>query len=333
LNGALALISAGKIEVDIGPFAAFFGEKSFEKQVHSDRVNGSNAQRVTHGAIGGRTAALHEDIVFAAEADDVPNDEEVAGKIEFFDQGQFAFDLLAGASVAGVVARAITGNHSLMGALTQELHFRLALGHRIFGELVAQILQGKLQARRKNLRIGDGFRKIGKKALHFGRRFQMAFGIAREEASGGIQIAMMADAGEYVQHFTLVGKRMAHRIGGHERQRQFARDLPRRLIARFFLAAEMPLQFDIDVLATEEIAKLPDRLRRLRYSALHKRMRQRPFFAAGKANQAGRAAGEVFRSDLALAFFRMQFHVRNQAAKILISGAALYEQWVAPAGR
>src|ERR1700683_1013581 len=31
LNGAFALIAAGKIEIDVGPFAALFGKKSLEK--------------------------------------------------------------------------------------------------------------------------------------------------------------------------------------------------------------------------------------------------------------------------------------------------------------
>ena len=219
MNGAFALISAGKIEIDIGPFAAFFGEESFEKQIHADRVNGGNAQRVTHGAIGSGTAALHEDIVFAAKADDIPHDQEIAGEIELFDQGQFAFDLLACAFLAVGIARAITRNHPFTGALAQELHFRLAVGHRIFRELVAQIFQCKFQARRKDLRIGDGFGKVRKKPLHFSGRFQMAFGIAREQPSGSIQIAMVADAGEDSQNFPLMRKCVAHSVGGHDRQR------------------------------------------------------------------------------------------------------------------
>ena len=75
------------------------------------------------------------------------------------------------------------------------------------------------EARRKDLRIGNGFRKVRKKALHFSGRFQMAFGIAREQPSGSIQIAMVADAGEDIQNFPLMRKCVAHRVGGHDRQR------------------------------------------------------------------------------------------------------------------
>src|SRR5260370_36790166 len=94
LNVAFALISTGKVEIDIRPFASFFGKKSFEKQVHADRINGSDAQRVTHRAIGSGAAALHEDIVLAATADDIPYDQDIAGEIEVFDQVQFACNQL-----------------------------------------------------------------------------------------------------------------------------------------------------------------------------------------------------------------------------------------------
>ena len=57
-------------------------------------------KRVTHGAIGSGTAALHENIVVAAKADDIPYDQKIAGEIEFFDQVQFAFNLLAHAFIA-----------------------------------------------------------------------------------------------------------------------------------------------------------------------------------------------------------------------------------------
>src|SRR5262249_45988700 len=39
LNGAFALIAAGKIEIDVRPLAAFFGEKSLEQQLHLDRIH------------------------------------------------------------------------------------------------------------------------------------------------------------------------------------------------------------------------------------------------------------------------------------------------------
>ena len=120
LNGALALIAAGKIEIDVRPFAALFGKKPLEEQVHADRIDGGDAQRVADRAVGRRAASLHQNIVLAAEANDVPDDQEIAGEVEFFDQRQFALDLLAGA----LVFRAVARNHAFLRALAKELHLR-----------------------------------------------------------------------------------------------------------------------------------------------------------------------------------------------------------------
>src|SRR6202051_2000011 len=94
----------------------------------------------------------------------------------------------------------------------------------------------------------------------------------------------------------------------------------------------MPLHFHVNVSAAKETAELLNALRSLFHSSLPERMRQGTFFASCKANQAGSAVGEVFGCDAALALFCVQFHVRDQAAEILISGAALCEQCIAPTG-
>ena len=86
LDDALALVAAGQVDIDVGPFAALFGEEALEQQLHADRIDGGDAERVADGAVGGRAAALHEDVLLAAEADDVPDDEEVAGQLELLDE-------------------------------------------------------------------------------------------------------------------------------------------------------------------------------------------------------------------------------------------------------
>src|SRR5215467_7681050 len=72
LDSALALISAGKIKIDVRPFATLFRKKTLEKQVHSDGIDGRDAKRVADRTVGGRSATLNQDVVFVAETDDVP---------------------------------------------------------------------------------------------------------------------------------------------------------------------------------------------------------------------------------------------------------------------
>ena len=86
LNDALALIAAGQIEIDVRPFAAFFGEKALEQQFHADRIDRRYSKRITDGAVGRRAAALHQNVLLAAELDDVPDDQEITCELELLDQ-------------------------------------------------------------------------------------------------------------------------------------------------------------------------------------------------------------------------------------------------------
>src|SRR5689334_1970172 len=70
LNGLLALIAAGEVDVDIGPFAALLTEEALEEKVHAHGIDSGDFERVADGAVGRRAAALREDIVLFAEAHD-----------------------------------------------------------------------------------------------------------------------------------------------------------------------------------------------------------------------------------------------------------------------
>ena len=71
------------------------GEKALEEQLHADRVDGGDAERVAHRRVGRRAAPLRENALLAAEADDVPDDEEIAGEIEPGDDGELVLELAA----------------------------------------------------------------------------------------------------------------------------------------------------------------------------------------------------------------------------------------------
>src|SRR6202011_4621086 len=66
LNDFFALVAAGEIEIDVRPFSALFGEKAFEEKFHAYGIDGGDAQRVADGAVGGRAAALDENVLLAA---------------------------------------------------------------------------------------------------------------------------------------------------------------------------------------------------------------------------------------------------------------------------
>src|SRR5207253_7766542 len=83
------------IEVDVGPLAALLGEEALEEEAHADRIDRRDAERVADRAVGGRAASLAEDAALAAEADDAPHDQEVAGEVEPLDHAELVLELPA----------------------------------------------------------------------------------------------------------------------------------------------------------------------------------------------------------------------------------------------
>ena len=69
--------------------------------------HGGDAEGEAHGGVGGGPAPLAVDVFAVAEIDDVVDDEEVSGEIEFLDDGELfgnllprpVFDLLRSAPV------------------------------------------------------------------------------------------------------------------------------------------------------------------------------------------------------------------------------------------
>ena len=89
LDHAFPPIAARQIEIDIRPAFAAFAEETFEEQMIAHRIHRRDAEAITNGAVGRAAAALHHDVVFAAEFDDVPDDQEITGEPELLDERQF----------------------------------------------------------------------------------------------------------------------------------------------------------------------------------------------------------------------------------------------------
>src|SRR5208283_2053856 len=127
LDDLLALVAAGQVEIDIGPLAALFGQEAFEQQLHFDRVDGGDAERVADRAVGGRAAPLRHDLILAAELHDVPYDEKVAGELQLRDDRKFAFELAARA----IIHRSPSATRARIGKRAQIAVGRLARRKRI----------------------------------------------------------------------------------------------------------------------------------------------------------------------------------------------------------
>src|SRR5437868_7644928 len=163
LNHLLSLVSARKIQVNIRPFAAFFREKTLKEQFHPDRIDCRNSKGVANRAVCSRPTSLHQDFLFAAKSNDVPDDQEVPGKMQLFDQRQFALYLALGAFKQIIVPfRAITVLKAFIRALSKKRIHRFSFGNGIARKFVAEIGQRIFESCGEFARVLNSFWQIRK---------------------------------------------------------------------------------------------------------------------------------------------------------------------------
>ena len=176
LDHPLAAVAARQIEIDVGPLAALLGQEPLEQQIHPDRIDGRDAEAVAHRAVGGRAAALHEDVVVAAEVHDVPDDQKVAGEIEPLDEIELARDLRAGA----IVIRPVPLARAEVGELAEKRRRGFARRNGIFRKPIAEIGHRVLQPLGQRFGRRQRRRQIAEQPRHLFGRLEIALGVARQ---------------------------------------------------------------------------------------------------------------------------------------------------------
>src|ERR1700733_2557202 len=161
----------------------------------------------------------------------------------------------------------------------------------------------------------------------------MPLGIAGQQAPGIRKIAMMTNARKHIEQFALLRLRVRSAIGRQQRQRQFPGNLNRRLIPRLFLAAVMPLQFDINAVTSKTFAKPLNCLRSEPNSTFRKRVGERPLFPTRQTNQPLCVPIQLTRREASFAFFVAQFHQRDRATQILVTFARFDQHRESPTFR
>ena len=96
------------------------------------------------------------------------------------------------------------------------------------------------------------------------------------------------------------------------------REIDERLVVRFLVAAEMPLQLDVHGVAAEEADEAVDAARPRRSGGVERG-------AADERHEAGRESVELFQRERAFTFRRAHLHARDQATEIPVPVLAFAE--------
>ncbi len=314
LNHLLAAIAARQIEIDVGPFAALFRQKTLEQQLHAHRIDRRDAEAVADGAVRRRPAPLHEDVVMAAEIDDVPDDEEVAGEIEALDEIELARNLRAGP----IVIRTIALARAQVGQLAEKRAVRLARRHRIVGKAIAEIGHRVVEPLAEHLCRGERRGQIAKQPRHLFWRFQIALGVARELLPRLRERGLVMDAGEHVEQRPLGRIGEAHAVGRDDRHMERAGHINQHPVVGFFVAQEMALHLDKHVAAPEHTDERIDQSA----DAVFLKPQQ---IAPRQRNEPTGVPVELVERQRALAFRRAHFHAGDEPAEISIAFGRFHE--------
>jgi len=189
LDDGFAEFAAGEVEIDVGPGGAAvgvdatFAEEAFKEEAIFYRIDGGDTEGVADDAIGGGASALREDAVGAGPFAEVGDDEEVAAETEFLDEGEFGVDLAAvvGGDAGDEIADAGVDES------VQERGHGVPGRHGKFGELVAEVLEGEVEAVGEAGGVGDGVGEVGEFPGHEPAGADLAFGVGGEEAAGAVE--------------------------------------------------------------------------------------------------------------------------------------------------
>ncbi len=250
LDDLLALVARWQIEIDVGPLAALFGEEALEEQLHLHRVDGGDGQGVADRGVGGRAAALGHDLLALAEADDIPDDEEVAREIELLDEVELFLDLGLGAGGE----RPVAGAGAVPGDLAEIGVGGLGVRQGVVGEAVAEIGEGELELVGELGRGAHRPRVIGEEGGDLGGGAQVALALGLDDGARGVEGDALADAGEDIGELLVLARGVADAAGGDDGQPEAAGELEHGLVAVLLVAEVVALELDVEA-AGEEIGE------------------------------------------------------------------------------
>ena len=207
------------------------------------RIDRRDPETKTNRAVRRAPAALHHDVVFPAEIDDVPDDQKITGEPELLDQREFLLELCFHRRAD----RGVTLLRAEEGDRAQERIHRVAIGHRIIGEIVADDFREKTRGAPPGARCFRSRPADRERALSFRLRSSNGAPHFVRRVARGIEMGVLADAGENVEHLAAVRTGVLHAV---RRQQAGADDVPRdrsAAIDAFLAAHEMALNLDINV--------------------------------------------------------------------------------------
>ena len=195
------------------------------------------------------------------------------------------------------------------------------------GEFVAEVAELEVEALGDCEGVGEGVGDVAEEGGHLCGAAEIAVGVEGEEAAGVVEVGVVADGGEEVEDFAVAGLGVADAVGGDGGEVHGAGEAEGGLVAGFFFALVVALEFDVDIVGAVEADESFEEGAGGGFAACCECGGERAFVAAGEAEEAGGILGEVVVGGCAFGLGGLtHFELGDELAEILIAGAGGAEE-------
>ena len=277
-----------EIHIDIRHRDALRVQEALKEQIVADRVQFSDPERVRHDRTCRRaTPRPHDDAVVLCKMDIVPDDQEIIHEAHAADRIELVFQALGEFRPLRAVCFTVFPAHALLAELIQILRRSFALRRIVSGDLPLAESNFNIAAFGDHFGIPDRFRNIRKKPVHFLPGFYVILSAFIAHAVFILHFFLGLYAQQYVMGIYVLGIRVMHIIGRHERNSRLLMHPDQHLV-------DMVLGRNAVVLKFKKIPALPENIQMVQRCLFC------PFVVSGRnvprnlPGQAGRQSYDAF---------------------------------------
>ena len=286
----------------------------------SERIGNQRARRRS-------SARSDRNVAFAGVADEIPDDEEISGKLHLLNDGQFPRQTLfvfcqtvLQPSLGLEAAKRVQASRETFSRNMFEIAIQSeSRGHIEVRERVADLFQPHVAAFRNAKGAGEHVRRIFKDAIHFV--------MALDEKSGALELHAVGVldglAGLYAQHHIL-GMRVVFAevvavIGRDHRQAEFLFQPEQVGVNAMLLLQALILDLEKEIVFAEDVAIGRRRISRRLVVIFHQALGDFPFQTSREPNQSFGVFCEKLLADARLVIEAAQGSFRSNLGQVAIA--------------
>ena len=311
-----------EVDVDVRHRHPVRVEEPLERQLVEDRVDRGDAQRVGHDRARRAAPARRLDPLLAGEADEVGDDQEVAGVAHGGDDAQ----LVLQACPQQRRHLPVASLQASLALLAQPALRGLTVGHR-------EVRDAQVAQRHRDVallgnpaRVADRLRLVREEGRHLGRRLEPEVVGFELQPAGRVEVVAGPHAQQDVVGLGLVLVDVVQVVGDDQRQANLRGQAEELLVEPSLLGQAVILELEEEAVLAEDLAVFAGQAPRALPVVDLEGARDFAVQAGGKPDQALAVPGQVLAVDAGLVVVAVDMGVGHEPAQVAVAGPVLGQQ-------